>query len=758
MRASDCFAVRDDANFLGTAHKLPGLGTPFKPSGLAPFKPPGLATPLTKSKLIRPMGVVSPSPTIQHCSIPLLKAKVDKSHLFNQTLKNYVCENSTVTAKDGIPGTLPSTMAAKDGVPETLPSTMAAKDGIPGTLPSTMAAKDGIPGTLPSTMAAKDGIPETLPSTMAAKDGVPGTLPSTMAAKDGIPGTLPSTKATKDGVPGTLPSTMAAKDGVPRLGACSVPSGCGAVITAGPHIQATQELGVADKEKTYSCPAGATVHANGDVTIDDSIATPIATPNEPPCIPLAHSAAVGTSAGSSTLQEKVSPSSERPHCCDFYTPTKSGKIAMVPPQVAMVSPQPHVSTKPVARVLPNPKPLPPDTSDHSQLTTQATSGDSSDSSGEGEGEGQTTTTSNNAAIPHTKASETGATCSLTPYGPALPKDYNGGAVAKPLSPSDSPTSRRADSTTSSLKKLKKRKKKKKLHRKRSNGCSAGEHSDSEGVSQETESCGDTHRKKQSKLQPLGVSANGQCRYPPSGAEEGSGGWVIKDDQCYSKSDQSKKHVKSKHLSDNSTCISSGSELRSKKKHKSSKGHQGDSIDVPSKEHQRDSRDVISKEHQGSRDVPSKEHQGDSRDVPSKEHQGSRDMPSKEHQGDSRDVPSKEHQGSRDVPSKEHQGSRDVPSKEHQRDSRDVHSKELQRDSRDVPSKEHQGDSRDVHKAKVPIVEWDASLDSRPKGQEAKWDGCHQSDVVEKLIAHSHSKLGSVGMLGYHLDMSHCCLL
>ena len=638
-----CFAVKDDSNFLGTPFKPPGLGTPFKPPGLGnPFRPPGLAAPSTKPKLIRPTGLVSPTPSLlQPRTIVLHKAKLDKPH--NQRLQS--CDNSPLTIKDGHSqpegsggcGAVMSHPRIQIGQEVSM-----ASQGLTGGNAAMVTAdaerKDVTTtssGSLSATATTSSG---SLSATATTSSGYLSTTTTTSSGSTTTTTSSGSTTTTTSSGSTTTTTSSGSLSSTTSSGSLSSTTSSGSLsstttTSSGSLSSTTTVSNKATSRGPSHIVSDALVHGTRHESLDNLIAT-------------------------GTICER--PLLDRPRCCDFYTPTKSGKIAMVPPQVAMVSPQPQVSAKPVARVLPNPKPLPPDTSDLPRPATE----DSSDSSSEGQGEMEAAAAHlNNVATLHSNTLETAAKCTLTPYGPALPKDYNSSVTVGSQSPrkdsisisprkdslSISPRkdsisiSPRKDSLFISQKKLKKRKKK--LRSKRSH--SDEEHSDKGYVTQRNESCGGAARKKHSLLQLQDVSSNGHHKLQPSGTEDEE--WILKEGHCCSKPDHSKKQIK--RLERSPKHISPGSE--GKVKHKSKQRHPENDRVVPSE-------------------------------------------------------------------GQEENG-------------------------RDVPTKGEEKDGRDIQKVKVPVVEWDSSLGSRPKKQEvAKWDGCHKSDVVEKLTAHSYSKLGSAG--------------
>ena len=437
-----------------------------------------------------------------------------------------------------------------------------------------------------------------------------------------------------------------------------MPQGCGPIMSS---VQLTPEGGVTELKKTY--PTGADKqHITGGTVLEPALCDAQSTTvtsngshavaerqgvldsNQPVVGGAHHDQPVVGGAH----YEKTSLSSGLSHCSDFYVPSKSSKIAMVTPQVAVVSPQPHVSTKPVARVLPNPKPLPLDLSERPQLNTKADSEDSSESDGG---------TAPLVVTQHTKTSETTqVACSTIPYGPALPKDYSVATV--PLSPSStthhtsptlkkpstthhtSPTLKKPSSTTHhtspTLKKLKKKKKKK--SRKKKNRS----HSDEEHGDEEVE---DIRGKKV-------VSGSERHKHTPS-EESSEGGWIPADNHC-SKPGQSKKWTKNQSSSS-----------------------------------------VVTNEH-------SNHH---SRAAAASGH-------------------SNHH--SRAAAASGHISPDLEPKGNNKHKSANVVSKVQE----------------ECSGLKGPVVvEWDDA--ARGRGQVAKWDGCHQSDVVEKLIAHSHNKIGTM---------------
>ena len=494
-------AVKDDASFLRAPDKASSQGISFKL--------PGLATPLMKSKLVRPMGVVSPSTTSSSTS----------------ALSRGTLIHSTSPA--------PSTSHAPTLIQDcSIRLNRAQLEK--GKTHSLNQAHQGL--------AANDGFSQH----------------------------------------GTLP------------GGCGVPQGCGPV-TSGVQMDPKGQKQTNGGKEISAAVGDVQSKGNSSVTPNGSIASTQAVLDSQPVGGVAH-------------LEKTSPSSGLSHCSELHVPSNSSKIA---PQIAMVSPLPHVSTKPVARVLPNPKPLPLDRSEHPQLNTKADSEDISDTSDDGLG---VTARLNNVSTQHT--SEATAACSATPYGPALPKDYSIATAA--LTP---PTSTSCNTASpSSLKKQKKKKKKSWKKRKRS-------HSDQEHGDKDEEGENDTKLIKSKSV------SGSEHRKHTSGTEGASGDRIRADAHC-STPVQSKNPISTPVVTNEqnknpsrASRLSPDSKPNGKKKHKSA--------------------NVVTKKVE--------------------------DM--------------------------------------------------------------------------VPVVvEWDGSLGPQGKGQEAKWDGCHQSDVVEKLTAHSHSKIGAAGKL------------
>ena len=518
-------AVKDDASFLRAPDKASSQGIPFKL--------PGLATPLMKSKLVRPMGVVSPSTTSS-----------------TSALSRGTLIHSTSPA--------PSTSHAPTLIQDcSIRLNRAQLEK--GKTHSLNQAHQGL--------AASDGFSQH----------------------------------------GTLP------------GGCGVPQGCGPVTSG---VQVDPKGGVADHQKSCNYPAVCQKQANGGKEISAAVCDVQSKGNSSvtPNGSIASTQAVldNQPVGGVAHLEKTSPSLGLSHCSELHVLSNSSKIA---PQIAMVSPLPHVSTKPVARVLPNPKPLPLDRSERPQLNTKADSEDISETSDDGLG---VTARLNNASTQHT--SEATAACSSTPYGPALPKDYSIAAAA--LSPSIS-TSRNTPPTStsrntgspSSLKKQKKKKKKSWKKRKRS-------HSDQEHGDKDEEGENDTKL-----IKSKSVSGSEHRKHTPSGTEGASGDQIQADDHC--------------------------------------------------------STPVLSK------------------------------------------------------------NPTSTPVVTNEQNKHHSHASRLSPDSKPSGKKKHKLANVVTKKVEdmVPVVvEWDGSLGPQGKGLEAKWDGCHQSDVVEKLTAHSHSKIGAVGKL------------
>ncbi|KAL5474041.1 hypothetical protein EMCRGX_G028614 [Ephydatia muelleri] len=483
--------------------------------------------------------------------------------------------------------------------------------------------------------ASSQGIPFKLPglatplmkSKLVRPMGVvsPSTTSSTSALSRGLQHTFEQSPH------GTLP------------GGCGVPQGCGPVTSG---VQVDPKGGVADHQKSCNYPAVCQKQANGGKEISAAVCDVQSKGNSSvtPNGSIASTQAVldNQPVGGVAHLEKTSPSLGLSHCSELHVLSNSSKIA---PQIAMVSPLPHVSTKPVARVLPNPKPLPLDRSEHPQLNTKADSEDISETSDDGLG---VTARLNNASTQHT--SEATAACSSTPYGPALPKDYSiaAAALSPPISTSrntpptstsrntppistsrNTPpisTSRNTPPTStsrntgspSSLKKQKKKKKKSWKKRKRS-------HSDQEHGDKDEEGENDTKL-----IKSKSVSGSEHRKHTPSGTEGASGDQIQADDHC--------------------------------------------------------STPVLSK------------------------------------------------------------NPTSTPVVTNEQNKHHSHASRLSPDSKPSGKKKHKSANVVTKKVEdmVPVVvEWDGSLGPQGKGLEAKWDGCHQSDVVEKLTAHSHSKIGAV---------------